>query len=39
MNFKTYLNHSGLEYKEYQNDGVNWCIEREKKMQNIVQVE
>jgi non-specific serine/threonine protein kinase len=30
MNFKTYLNHSGLEYKEYQNDGVNWCIEREK---------
>ena len=29
MNFKEFLNHSDLEYKDYQEEGVEWCISRE----------
>lgn len=29
MNFQKFLEHSGLDHKQYQEDGVNWCIERE----------
>ena len=30
MNFKEFLAHSDLKYKDYQEEGVKWCIEREK---------
>mgnify|MGYP001174987427 CR=1 FL=1 len=29
MEFKDFIKYSNLEYKEYQNDGVNWCVNRE----------
>ena len=29
MNFQKFLQHSGLDHKQYQEDGVNWCISRE----------
>ena len=29
MNFKEFLAHSDLEYKDYQEEGVDWCISRE----------
>lgn len=29
MNFKEFLAHSDLEYKDYQEEGVEWCIARE----------
>ena len=29
MNFQKFLQHSGLDHKQYQEDGVMWCIERE----------
>tara|TARA_R110002012_G_scaffold91139_1_gene222239 strand:+ start:114 stop:1490 length:1377 start_codon:yes stop_codon:yes gene_type:complete len=30
MNFKEFLAHSDLKYKDYQEEGVKWCIERER---------
>jgi len=29
MEFKDFIKYSNLEYKEYQNEGVNWCVNRE----------
>ena len=29
MEFKDFVKHSNLDYKEYQGKGVEWCMERE----------
>ena len=39
MNFKEFLAHSDLEYKDYQEEGVDWCIRKRKLIQNMVQEE